>query len=112
MEDLGLEGGITLDTEGIDEAVRALDNPVQSANELAAVAQLASAGNGERARESRDEKVPHCVKLAVVRESFHLLNRGAPLFDEALSFLEVILVLGLLVGELDFQRPIGIVPGV
>ena len=112
MEDLGLEGGITLDTEGIDEAVRALDDPVQSANEFTAVAQLASAGNGEWARKGRDEEVPHCVELAVVRKRFHLINRWAPLFDEALSFLEVILVLLLLVGKLDFQRPIGTVPGV
>jgi len=112
MEDLGLEGGIALDTEGIDDAVWALDDLVQSAHEFASVAQLASAGHRERARKGRDEEVPHCVELSVVREGLYLVNCGPPLFDEALSFLEVLFVLLLLVGELDFQRAIGSIPGV
>ena len=106
MEDRGFEGGIALDTEGVNDAVRALDDPVQSTDEFTAVPQLASSCNGEWAREGRDEKVPHCVKLAVVGKSFDLVNGWTPLFDEALSVLEVLLVLGLLVGELVFQRAI------
>ena len=109
LQESGLETRIIVDTQGIDDATRTLNDSLHSTNKLATVTKLADSSDGKRARVGWNEEGPEGVEPPVIleprwngerynvmvdawRSRFHFVWRWTPLCNEAFSFFEVALI--------------------
>ena len=67
-QECGLETRIVIDTQGIDHAIRTLDHSLHSTHKLATIPKIPDSPDGERARVSWNEEVPHGVEPPVLLE--------------------------------------------
>ena len=68
-QESGFETRIIIDTQGIDDATRTLNDSLHSTNKLATVAKLTDPPDGKRARVGWNEEVPEGVEPPVIFES-------------------------------------------
>jgi len=105
-QEAGLETGIAVDAQGIDHAIRTLNDSLHSTHKLATVAKISNSSDGERARVGRNEEVPEGVEPPVLLERFHFVWCRAPFCDEAFSFFEVALIDLFLIRDSRLQHAI------
>ena len=68
-QESGLETRIAVDTQGIDDATRTLDDSLHSTHKLATVAKIADSSDRKGTRVGWNKEVPEGVKPPVILES-------------------------------------------